>query len=133
MKNYRGTALANIKQAIFSVYENEQLPKLATNTTTKAITIWKKNLKVKQCHRLLFELNDNGDYWSFLIAREAFIVNSAEVLTNHHLAFTLAVCDIILNSISKGTQCTEKEMKKRIEYYLVCFNNILKAITGNDY
>ena len=100
---------------------------------TKAIINWKKTLKVEKCYKLLFEQNDDGDYWSSLIACEVFTINSAKVLTNHHLAFTLAVCDIILNPMSKGTQCTEKEMKKWIEYYLVCFNNVLKAISGNDY
>ncbi|RIB14637.1 hypothetical protein C2G38_2194478 [Gigaspora rosea] len=39
-------------------------------------------------------------------------------MTPEHCAFTLAVCDIILNPKSKYIKCTEKLMKRRLKRYL---------------
>jgi len=123
MKNHRGTALANLRQGIFAVFGSDALLRLPPNTSARKITTWKKNEKVKQCHQKLFEPNEDGHVWASLIARETFPVSSVPILTNHHLAFTIASTDIYLNSNSRGIQCTEKEMKKRIEFYLVCKNS----------
>ncbi|CAG8853005.1 25243_t:CDS:1, partial [Gigaspora margarita] len=80
---------------------------------------WKKSEQVAQCFRTLFEYNENGILWITIIARSVFSIAAVPILTNHHCAFTLAVCDIILNSRSQTIVCTEKRMKCRMEQYLV--------------
>ena len=99
------------------------LPRLPPNASARRITTWKKNEKVKQCHQKLFETNEDGHVWASLIACETFPLSSVSILSNHHLAFMIAGTDIYLNPQSRGIQCTEKEMKKRIEFYLVCKNS----------
>ena len=136
MKNYRGTALANLRQGIFMIFGSNKLPQLPPNASARTIMMWKKNEKVKQCHQKLFEPNEDGYVWASLIARETFSLSSVPILSNHHLVFTIAGTDIYLNPKSWGIQCTEKEMKKRIEFYLVCKNsNDLSRPTmpNNDY
>jgi len=97
MKNYRGTALANLRQEIFVVFGSDALPKLPPNASAHRITTWKKNEKVKQCHQKLFETNEDGHVWASLIACETFPLSSVSILSNHHLAFTIAGTDIYLN------------------------------------
>src|SRR4051812_18676903 len=98
MKNYRGTALANLRQRIFAVFGNDALPQLLPNASAHRITMWKKNKKVKQCHQNLFEPNKDGHVWASLIACKTFPVSSVPILSNYHLAFTIAGTDIYLNS-----------------------------------
>lgn len=119
MKNHRGTALASVRQALFSVFGSEKLPRLGSQADHRKISKWKQNPKVKACHKLLFELNPDGNFWVSEIARVAFPETSVPTMNNHYLSFTLSVCDIFLNPKSKGVVCTEKEMKKRLEFYQV--------------
>src|SRR3954468_4542497 len=102
MKNHRGTALANVRHAMFSVFGSEKLPKLPSSSESRKIMKWKQNPKVRECHNLLFEVNEAGNYWVSEIASEAFPATSLPEMTNYHLSFTLSVCDIFLNPKSKG-------------------------------
>jgi hypothetical protein len=119
MKNYWSTALASVRQAMFSVFGSEKLPRLGSQAENQKITKWKQNPKVKACHKLLFETNAAGNYCVAEIACVAFPETSVPTMTNYHLSFTLSVCDIFLNSKSKGIICKESEMKKRLEFYQV--------------
>ena len=123
MKNYQGIVLANLRQGIFIVFGSDTLPRLPPNASAHRIMTWKNNEKVKQCHQKLFESNEDGHVWALLIACETFPLSSVPILSNHHLVFTIAGTDIYLNPKSRGIQCTEKEIKKRIEFYLVCKNS----------
>jgi hypothetical protein len=90
------------------------LPRLGSQAENQKITKWKQNPKVKACHKLLFEMNVAEKYWVAEIARVAFPEALVPTMTNYHLSFTLSVCNIFLNSKSKGIICKESEMKKKI-------------------
>ena len=118
-KNYRGSALQNVRSAMWRVFGSERLPILKANAGPTTIVAWKKLERVNECYRLLFQENHEGVYWVSLISREAFSEVAVPTLSNIHCAFTLAVCDIFLNPRSKGIVCTEKRMKRRIENYII--------------
>src|SRR5260363_302447 len=131
MKNYRGAATQNVHSSIWKVFGCEKLPPLNNNATATEIVKWKENQQVAQCFHALFEYNDNGVLWITIIARSAFSMAAVPILTNHHCAFTLAVCDIMLNPRSRTIVCTEKRMKHRMEQYLVSICNISFIIIWN--
>lgn len=119
MKNHQETALSNIWQAIFRVFGAQQLPKLPRHADSKSIAKWKKEEKVIKCHEMLFQRNDDGLLWSAVITREAFNETTQANISNYHLAFTLSVCDIILDPKSRGIICNERAMTKHMDHYLV--------------
>ncbi|CAG8650266.1 5437_t:CDS:2, partial [Paraglomus occultum] len=93
MKNLRGSALQNVRLAIWSVFGCERLPHLRSNASAEDIV------------------------------RTAFTMAAAPTLTNHHCAFTLAVCNIILNPQSKNIVCSKSRIKHRMVHYLNDFDN----------
>src|SRR6185369_1483890 len=121
MKNYRGTALSAVRNAIWKTFGAERLPVLRANSSTSDIIAWKQSTETIACFDALFEKNVEGYFWVTAIARTAFSDAAVPMLTNAHCAFTLAVCDIFLNPASKGIVCTEKRMKRRMTRYIVSF------------
>jgi hypothetical protein len=119
MKNYRGAALQSVRSAMWKVFGSERLPSLKSSAKAPIIVKWKENPKIAVCHRLLFETNSENVFWISAIARAAFSEVTVPTLTSEHCAFALAVCDIFLNPKSKSITCDEKNMKIRIEKYLV--------------
>ncbi|CAG8797404.1 6195_t:CDS:2, partial [Gigaspora rosea] len=53
----------------------------------------------------------------------AFSTVAVPTLTNHHCAFTLAVCNILLKPQSKSVLCKDKLIKHRMSQYLNDFDN----------
>src|SRR6185437_2962693 len=119
MKNHRGASLQNVRHSIWKVFGYEKLPPLKSGAAAEEIIRWKESEEVATCFRALFEENDNSVLWVSVIARTAFSTNAVPTLSNEHCAFTLAVCDILLNPRSRNMICTEKRMKRRMEKYLV--------------
>jgi hypothetical protein len=121
MKNFRGAALQNVRSAIWHVFGCERLPLLKSNAVVSNIVRWKQSEEVASCYRSLFEQNESGAFWVAVIARSAFSTTAVPTLSDEHCAFTLAVCDILLNPKSKGIICKESKMKRHMERFLVSF------------
>jgi hypothetical protein len=119
MKNHRGTALSNVRSSMWRIFGVERLPRIKSNASAADIVEWKKNLNVINCFSSLFEINNNGLYWMTAIARSAFSESAVPTLSHTHCAFALAVCNIYLNPRSKGIVCDEKQMKLRMDKYIV--------------
>lgn len=124
MKNLRGAALQNVRSAIWRVFGCEKLPPLKSNAVASDIVRWKQSPEVASCFSSLFEQNDDGVFWVAVIARSAFSTTAVPTLSNEHCAFTLSVCDILLNPKSKGVICTERKMKRHMERFLVSIYRI---------
>ncbi|RIB04095.1 hypothetical protein C2G38_2223323 [Gigaspora rosea] len=123
MKNYWGAACQNGRNSIWKVFGVEKLPLLKSNAGASEIVRWKQSVEVADCFRSLFVQNESGAYWIDLIARNAFSIAAVPTLTHDYCAFTLAVCDIILNPRSRSGQCTQKHMKRRAEKFLNDYNS----------
>ncbi|CAG8837471.1 32249_t:CDS:1, partial [Gigaspora margarita] len=83
-------------------------------TSTAEIIRWKESPQVDNCYRALFEKNSERVFWVSIIARTVFSIVAIPTLTNYHCAFTLAVCDILLNPQSKTVLCKDKLMKHQM-------------------
>ena len=119
MKNLRGASVQNVRAAVWHVFGCERLPPLKKNAVPADIVSWKQSEEVLDCYRALFEMNEEGVFWVSIIARAAFSMVAVPILSNEHCAFTLAVCDILLNPKSRSVTCSEKRLMRRIERYLV--------------
>jgi hypothetical protein len=104
---------------MWRVFGVERLPQIKRFATAADIVEWKKNINVINCFSSLFEINNDGLYWVMAIARSAFSESAVPTLSHAHCAFTLAVCDIYLNPRSVGIVCDEKQMKLRMDKYIV--------------
>ncbi|RIB05109.1 hypothetical protein C2G38_2047870 [Gigaspora rosea] len=120
MKNYWGAAFQNVRNLIWKVFGVEKLPLLKSNAGVSEIVRWKQSVEVADCFCSLFVQNESGAYWIDLIARNTFSTAAVPTLTHDHCAFTLAMCNIILNPRSRSVKCTEKRMKHHIEKFLWC-------------
>ncbi|CAG8741155.1 2923_t:CDS:2, partial [Ambispora leptoticha] len=92
------------------------------NAAAEEIMKWKRSDQVAACFRSLFQQNDDGVYWVAVIARTAFSTIAVPDLSNEHCAFTLAVCDILLNPRSRKIVCIVNSMKRHMAKYLDDFN-----------
>src|SRR5947209_19334695 len=119
MKNHRGTALASVRSAVWKTFGTSKLPPLNTSASAQDIIAWKQSSETIACFDCLFEKNADDVFWVTIIARATFTEAAVPNLTSCHCAFTLAVCDILLNPASKSTTCTEKRMKRRMDRYIV--------------
>ena len=128
MKTLRETSLSSVRNSMFRIFGPERLPPLPSNANPQSIIEWKQDAKVNQCYKDLFLADSDGIYWSTKIARGAFNEISVLNLSNYHIAFTLSVCDIFLNPSSSGIHCYEKQVKRRMEHYLVSERYLLMAI-----
>ncbi|CAG8811698.1 28545_t:CDS:2 [Gigaspora margarita] len=101
----------------------ERLPPLKSTASAAEIIRWKESLQVDDCYRALFEKNSEEVFWVSIITRTNFSMVAIPTLTNYYCAFTLAMCDILLNLRSKTVLCKDKLMKRRMSQYLNDFDN----------
>ncbi|RIB23775.1 hypothetical protein C2G38_2288244 [Gigaspora rosea] len=94
-----------------------------SNAGASEIVRWKQSVEVADCFRSLFVQNESGTYWIDLTARNAFSMAAVPTLIHDHCAFTLAMCDIILNPQLQSVRCTQKHMKRRVEKFLNDYNS----------
>jgi len=125
--------LQSVRSSIWKVFGHERLPPLKSTASATEILRWKESPQVNDCYRALFEQNSEGVFWVSIIARSAFSMVAVPTLTNHHCAFTLAVCDILLNPRSKSVMCKDKFMKRRMSQYLVSVCYISFYANNNIY
>ncbi|RIB03789.1 hypothetical protein C2G38_2224063 [Gigaspora rosea] len=118
-----GTAFQNVENSIWKVFGVEKLTLLKSNAGASEIVRWKQSVEVADCFCSLFVQNESGVYWINLIARNAFSTAMVPTLTHDHCAFTLAVCDIILNPRSQSVKYMEKHIKCRVEKFLNDYNS----------
>jgi len=121
MKNYQSTALFNMRNAMWKVFSVEKLPLLRSNASAMNVIKWKQSEPVVDTFISLFKKNSDNVFWITVIARAAFTKTAVPNLTNTHCAFTLMVCNILLNPQSKETICTEKHIKWRMAWYIVSY------------
>ena len=128
MKNCHGAASQNVCSSIWKVFVTKSC--LLKCNAAANIVSWKESPQVKRYFCALFEQNNEGVLWISLIARIAFSTVAVPVMADYYCAFTLAVCNILLNLWSQNI-CTKKYMKRRMEQYLVSTCKFLFIIVWN--
>jgi hypothetical protein len=108
-----------IKESVFAVFGETLLDPINTNATPQAITDWKKSTKTKSCFKKLFKPIDanNADdtYFTRILARSW----PASQPTNMQLAYTITVCQILLNDHYEKLTMSDEITKNRLNKNIV--------------
>ena len=108
-----------IKESVFAVFGETLLDPINTNATPQTITEWKQSPKTKLCYRKLFKPIDvnNADetYFTRILARAW----PASTPTNMQLAYTITVCQILLNEHYEKLTMSDEITKNRLNKNIV--------------
>lgn len=116
IKTRRCDKAKEIRAAMFDIF-GEDLTRINTNSTFEEIQEFKQSNNTKKAFKCLFEADDNG----FLPYIQA-IKNkswSKKKTTEKDTAFTLAVCEVVLNPKHPKISVGDIALRKRFNAYLV--------------
>ena len=119
----RGTIAAKTRSVIFVVFGENNLPTINTNASPSEIAKWKRKPEVSACFKRLFEKMDENERSPTILA---LIIERVlgKNFTNVEAAFVVVVGISILDPKYSKLKLSEKSMKERVKYYLVCFINL---------
>ena len=115
MRHCRDTISKDVKTALFKVCK---VPEIKSNAGSK-IAEWKATSQVIEAYSNLWKSDNNGLVTINNIITKAMPKEKESCLTPSIIAFTLAVCCIVLNLHSNEIKCTEESVKKRYNIFLV--------------
>ena len=106
---------------MFDVFGKDWLSHINTTATAEEITsIFKKSEKTKKAFKCLFRSDDDGNLlYIQAIKSKAWIKKKT---TEKDIAFTLAVCEVVLNPKHPKISVGDNNLRKRFDIYLVCSN-----------
>src|ERR1051325_2267256 len=117
MRHRRGSLSKEIKNSLFKIFE---ISEIRSNAARLKIKEWKESAHVINAYSSLWDSNDNGLIVINKIITKAMPKESNEsCLTPSIIAFTLAVCCVVLNPYNDEIKCTEESIKKRYTVFLV--------------
>ena len=123
-RSQRGSLTSKIKEAIFSVFGEANLPPISTNESPQDISRWKKNPAVRSCYLKLHKpvTDDENVTYVLRIIEKVFVSPVPNLL----IAFAMSVCDIFLNSDDENIQITKSAIKIKLKEYSVSFEILCK-------
>lgn len=121
----RGTLTARVKEAVFSIFGEANLPNINTNTSPDEIRKWKIG-PAAYCRKRLFEplssLEPDITYMSKILEK---VWADPDKVTNISIAFAISVCDLLLNPKNQNIQINEDALKATLKKNLVKFCNFI--------
>ena len=116
MRHRRGALSKEIKSALFKVLK---IPAIKSNAGSK-IGEWKKSSCVIEAYSNIWKADDNSLVNINKIIKKAMPKEAKEsCLASSIIAFTLAVCCVVLNPHTDEIKCNEESVKKRYIVFLV--------------
>src|SRR5271163_2309939 len=97
-----------IRNAIFIVFEEDQLKKVNNNTSSHHLAEWKSSEKTYAAYDILFgnkEMLINIGYATF----KRYYSKS---LLTMHCTYVISICNILLSPYSFGIKCNDKSVTK---------------------
>jgi hypothetical protein len=102
---------------MFDVFGEDWLTRINTNSTSEEIQKFKQSNPTKKAFKCLFEADDNGSLpYIQAIRNRAWGKKKA---TEKDTAFTLAVCEVVLNPKHPKISIGDIALQKRYNAYLV--------------
>lgn len=129
-RSYRGTLTSKIKEAIFSVFGEANLPPISMNASPAEINKWKRNPSIAKCYRMLpepiNEFEDEQVTYLLRITERVFVdpKKTSDIL----IAYAMSVCETFLNPENEHIQVTESIIKEAFEKNLVSFAILRKLL-----
>jgi hypothetical protein len=108
-----------IKESVFTIFGEVNLPLINSNAGPSEIANWKKRPEVSKCYERLFKHigdNDNSPLVITRILEKAFL---GKKYSNTELAYAIAICKIMLNPKNDVLQMKGTILKSKVKYYLV--------------
>ena len=121
MRSLRGTLTSKTREAIFSIFGEENLPSINTNASPSEIAKWKKTSKVSTCYKKLFKKINDNDNSPLVLTCIIWKVSNKKKISNVEMAFVCVICVSVLNPKYSKLKLSTKTMKRKIRYFLVSF------------
>lgn len=119
VRSLRGTISSKTRDAIFSMFGEDSLPRIHSNASPIDIAEWKQSREVASCYKKLFErVNEDEPLHLSKIIKK---VTGKKSPTNVETAYIIAICTTILDPKTSTLMLKESVMKRKVKYYLVGF------------
>ncbi|CAB4446636.1 unnamed protein product [Rhizophagus irregularis] len=109
-RSHRGTLSSRIKDTMFAIFGDDQLPPINSSATPEKISIWKKSQEVRNCYKKL-----NTHMEKILVKLYG---PDKEKRSEVQVAFAMALVEEILNPQKNHLKISEVLMQLKIEKYL---------------
>ena len=117
MRHRRGSLSKEIKSALFKLLK---ISEIKSNAGSTKIAEWKKSSRVIDAYSNIWDTDDNVLVNINKIIMKAMSKEAKEIYPVPSLvAFTLAVCCVVLNPFTDEIKCNEESVKKRYVVFLV--------------
>ncbi len=103
---------------MFDVFGENWLTRVNTNTSAEIIHEFKQSSKTRKAFKCLFESSDNGDL-PYIQAIKNRAWGKRKTTTEKDTAFTLAVCEVVLNLKHPKISIGDIALRRRYDTYLV--------------
>jgi hypothetical protein len=104
---------------MFTIFAENKLTVINTNASSKKVLDWKNSAVVAECHKKLFEPSSN--YMNRIL--DKVYGTDLSKRSDVQVAFAVVLVEYILNSRKERIKAAEELLERRIEKYLVCFQN----------
>src|SRR3954466_6368576 len=109
----------DVRAAMFNVFGENNLTRINTTADTNTIQAFKRSHKTKKAFNCLFELDDDNTLpYIEAIKKKAWEKKSTTKMND---AFTLAICDIMLNPKHPKISVSDDALHNRFDAYLVSY------------
>ncbi|GBC13800.1 uncharacterized protein OCT59_002716 [Rhizophagus irregularis] len=127
IKSQRCDKAKDIRSAMFDIFGKNLLTRINTSAGAEDITAFKNSNNTKKAFKCLFISDDDGALpYIEAIKKKAWGKKKTTLMDT---AFTLAVCEIVLNPRHPRISVSDNALHKRFDLYLDCICNF-KEITS---
>ena len=124
-RSLRGSITSKVKESIFAIFGENELPAININASAAEISRWKSLPSVRNCYDNLFQQTGerNTSRMSRILAR---VWPNSAIPSQMQQAYAIAICQIFLNPDEKNIKITKKLIKRRLQSNLVSFADFCK-------
>ncbi len=112
---------SRIKEAIFSVFGEINLPSINTKVSPAEIIKWKNHPSIRECYKRLFKpikSKDETTTYMHCILQKLWPKTDLKNIPDVWIAYTVGTAEILLNPKIPNIQVSETKMKPRLKKYM---------------
>ena len=127
-RSLRGALTSQIKKELFQVFGEKELPRINTQAKPNAIHEWKSSPKVRECYKKLFKPITEEEATTYMDRILENTWKSGNKASRMQIAFSIGICEVILDPNTERIQMSESVMKNKIRKNLVGFTTLNKIL-----
>jgi hypothetical protein len=115
----RGTIANRVRNAIFAVFGEDQLPHIDTKSTPQEMKEWKDSEKLKKAYEKLNQRisGETEKTWCARIIQKTW--PNADNLSKEKVAFGVAVCHYVLNPQTESLKIDDEDIRRLMKIHKV--------------